>query len=104
MVASIVGFADVFTFYLGWGLDNLGLSATSPLIKLIRRGMFPPSQVVAPLLLVFGTVLSIIILRKMKGTSKETRRRPLVGSVVGVLGLGHLGLLYLFAITCGAFL
>jgi len=104
IVSSIVGFADVFTFYIGLGIDNLGLRATSPLIKLIRRGLFPPSLVAAPLLLILGTVLSIMLLRKMKGTSKEERRKPLVGAVVGTLGLAHLAILYWFANVSSAFL
>jgi hypothetical protein len=103
MYSSIGGFLGVFMFHIGLGIDNLGLRATSPIIGLIRKWLFPTSLVAIPLLLILGMTLAVLCLRRSNPQLK-TRRKLIIVAVIGGLGLAHVILIFLFAAACANFL
>ena len=92
---SLMGFVGVFLFYIGWGIDGLGLGATSPIKHFIRDIVFPPSKTIVPILLIAGVGACIISYFKTKRPSKITKLQ-IAGFVLGVLGISHLGTMIFF--------
>lgn len=102
ILAVCTGLATV-PFYIGWRIDNLGLRATSPLIRVVRRGLFPWFAYIFPVLLVLSLTYAIMRLRRDK-TTGENPRMSIASVAINLLAGLHWLFLLLFARVLGSFL
>lgn len=102
ILAVCTGLAAV-PLYIGWGIDNLGLRATSPLIRVVRRGLFPWFAYLFPVLLVVSLTYAIMRLRRDK-IAGENPRMSIASVAINILTGLHWLFLLLFARVLRSFL